>query len=270
MTSKIRDRLPEYLSEALLVTLLITAVAVFGAVVLHPASGLAPYLPVGGKRRILLGLLVSTSALVLINSPLGKRSGAHLNPAVTGTFFLLGRIAALDALLYITAQFLGAMAGIGVAQILCGAALADPPLNFITTMPGNAGPLAAFIGELCISCLTMTVVLALAETSLRNYTGCFVALLVTLYVTFESPLSGASMNPARSFSPAFAAGAWKWLWIYFTAPPLGMAFAALPYLVRRAHTRGCAKLHHDNEYRCIFCGKAPHATSGAAEKLQPC
>ena len=81
------------------------------------------------------------------------------------------------------------------------------------------------------------------------------------YISLESPLSGMSMNPARSFGSAVAARLWTGLWIYFTAPPLGMLLAAQIYLaVKGAHAVICAKLDHDNHKRCIFrCGYAKAA-----------
>jgi len=77
--------------------------------------------------------------------------------------------------------------------------------------------------------------------------------LVAVYITFEAPISGMSMNPARTFGSAYWAHAWTALWIYFTAPPLGMLLAAELYLrIRGAHRVFCAKLHHHNSARCIF------------------
>jgi aquaporin Z len=86
------------------------------------------------------------------------------------------------------------------------------------------------------------------------YTGMCAGLLVATYITVEAPVSGMSMNPARSFGSAFFAGNWTALWIYFTAPVLGMLAAAQLYLARRGPQGvACAKLHHQNPKRCIFC-----------------
>jgi aquaporin Z len=82
-----------------------------------------------------------------------------------------------------------------------------------------------------------------------------------VYIAFESPLSGTSTNPARTFGPAVYAGYWQALWIYFTAPPLGMLAAAQAFLwVRDNEGPHCAKLHHDNDKRCIFCHSGPALT----------
>jgi aquaporin Z len=115
----------------------------------------------------------------------------------------------------------------------------------------------AFFAELLISFGLMSIVLLASNTDrLARFTGMFAGLLVAMYITLEAPLSGMSMNPARTFGSAVGARSWGFLWVYFTAPPLGMLLAASMY--RRAWgLRGiiCAKLHHNNDKRCIFrCG----------------
>jgi len=81
----------------------------------------------------------------------------------------------------------------------------------------------------------------------------FAGVLVAVYISLEAPLSGMSMNPARTLGSALAANAWDSLWIYFTAPPLGMLLAGEVYLRFRGRRNVfCAKLHHDNTKRCIF------------------
>jgi aquaporin Z len=91
---------------------------------------------------------------------------------------------------------------------------------------------------------------------LNRYTGLFAGLLVMLYISLEAPISGMSMNPARTLGSAVSAGNWTSIWIYFIAPPLGMLGAAEIYVRRRGINRVlCAKLHHENNERCIFrCG----------------
>jgi aquaporin Z len=122
----------------------------------------------------------------------------------------------------------------------------------------------AFLAELLISFVLMTVVLTVSNTQrLARFTGLFAGALVATYISLEAPLSGMSMNPARTFSSALSAHLWTALWIYFTAPPLGMLLAAQVRLwTRGQHGIHCAKLHHQNDKRCIFCefhaGQMPH------------
>jgi aquaporin Z len=125
----------------------------------------------------------------------------------------------------------------------------------VATLPGTHGLAVAFICEVAISFILMRMVLSLGRsTRLGPYTGWFVGALLCLYITFESPLSGMSMNPARSLASAIVSRRWDALWIYFIAPAFGMLSAA--ELERRltAHTAmvGCAKLCH--QLPCIFCG----------------
>ncbi len=80
--------------------------------------------------------------------------------------------------------------------------------------------------------------------------------LVVLFITFEAPFSGMSMNPARSFASAAGAGTLHLLWLYFVAPPLGMALGATMALGLRA-APACPKLHHPDSQPCIFCGHLP-------------
>jgi aquaporin Z len=112
----------------------------------------------------------------------------------------------------------------------------------------------AFIAELGISFLMMTMVLNVSNSArIARFTGVIAGALVATYITLESPLSGMSMNPARSFASAFPGRIWNSLWLYFTAPPIGMLLAAEVYLrLRGKHAVFCAKLHHENDKRCIF------------------
>jgi aquaporin Z len=104
----------------------------------------------------------------------------------------------------------------------------------------------------------MTMVLIATNTRrLARFTGIFAGILVATYITFLAPVSGMSMNPARSFASAFPGSLWANLWIYFTAPPLGMLAAALLFqAVQKRREVVCAKLNHHTHRRCIFlnCG----------------
>jgi aquaporin Z len=125
----------------------------------------------------------------------------------------------------------------------------------VVTVPGDGGAGVAFLAEIGISNVLMLTVLFVSNTpKLARYTGLFVGLLVFLYITFEAPLSGMSSNPARSFASAFISDNWTAWWVYFVAPPLGMLAAAQTYLWLRGKAAvHCAKMHHQNNKRCIFC-----------------
>jgi aquaporin Z len=100
----------------------------------------------------------------------------------------------------------------------------------------------------------MTTVLVVSNGPFARWTGFFAGALVVTYITFESPLSGMSLNPARTLGSAVPSMTWTALWVYFVAPPLGMLTAAEVYLHARSERAvHCAKLHHQNARRCIFC-----------------
>jgi len=224
----------------------------FSVLLEYPGSPGRRFLADPFARRALMGVAMGLTAIALVYSPWGKRSGAHLNPSVTLAFLRLGRIKSSDAVFYVLAQFTGAVVGVLIAWVLLGARLANPPPRFVLTAPGMSGATAAFAAEVAISALLMLVVLTASGSRFAPYTGLFAGALVALYITFEAPLSGMSMNPARTFGSALAAGDTRALWIYFTAPPLGMVAAASLYR-RIGKGLGCAKLYHPNDIHCIFC-----------------
>jgi aquaporin Z len=203
-------------------------------------------------RRAAMGVAMGLTGAALIYSPWGRRSGAHNNPAVTLTFFRLGKISGRDALWYVAAQFVGGAAGIALASLALRPWIAHPAVNYIATVPGASGTAAAFAAEVLISFVMMLVVLTASNTAVARYTGLFAALLIACFITVEAPLSGMSMNPARTLGPDVVGDMFHGVWIYFLAPPLGM-LAAAEVVVRLGHRRAvhCAKLYHDSGH-CIF------------------
>jgi aquaporin Z len=251
----VREHWPEYLMEAAGLGLFMISAAVVTALLEYPHSLLYQMLPNPFIRRALIGVAMGLTAIGIIYSPWGKRSGAHLNPAVTVTFFRLGKIQGLDAFFYVLAQFVGGLIGLLVAAMAIGMAIEHPTVNYVVTVPGLNGTGIAFAAEAGISFGLMLVVLIVSsQTKLNTWTGVFAGALVAAYITVEAPLSGMSMNPARSFASALPANLWSDFWVYLTAPFLGMLLAAECY-VRFSGARRvlCAKLYHDNDTRCIFC-----------------
>ena len=152
------------------------------------------------------------------------------------------------------AQFSGGALGLWLVSRAIGKAVEHPAVNYVVTTPGPAGSGTAFVAEALISFGLMLVVLMVSNTtSLNAWTGCVAGALVATYIAIEAPLSGMSMNPARSFASALPAHLWTAFWIYLTAPLIGMLLAAEVYVrVHGAHRVLCAKLHHHNNTRCIF------------------
>jgi aquaporin Z len=260
VTRALRSNWPEYLMEAAELAAFMLAACVGTVVLEHPASVVRRGLPDPLVRRALAGLAMGLTAIAIVYSPWGRRSGAHFNPCVTLTFYRLGRVPGWDATFYVLAQFAGGAAGVATASLLLGAAAADPAVAFAVTVPGPAGTSAALIAELVISFGLMLAVLVLAGSRFAGATGVVAGSLVATYITIEAPLSGMSMNPARTVASALFAHDWRALWLYFLAPAAGMLLAAEGYLrITRRRPRGCAKLCHDESYRCIFCARAADA-----------
>jgi aquaporin Z len=246
---------PEYAIEASGIAAFMASALGFTALLEYPGSPVHQAIASATLRRALMGVAMGATAIALVYSPWGQRSGAHFNPALTFTYLRLGKVAAPDALFYAIAQFAGAITGVFVTAQLLGA-VADPHVRFAITLPGSWGSLAAFVAEAAISFALMFVVLCASNTPrTARFTGVFCGLLVAIYITLEAPISGMSMNPARTLGSAAGASNFSSLWIYFTAPPLGMLLAAEVYLRSRGAAQvHCAKLQHGVRQRCIFCG----------------
>jgi len=252
--SAVKAHWPEYLMESAELGLFMVSACFFTTLLEYPASPVRYMLPNAFLRHALSGLAMALTLLLLIHSAWGKRSGAHMNPAMTLMFLRLGKMELWDGFFYVLFQFAGGLSGVAISSLVIGRALADPSVNFAATQPGIWGTGAAFVAELLISFFLATTVLAVSNhKSLSRFTPYFAATLVATYITFEAPFSGMSMNPARTLGSAIPAHAFHALWIYFTAPPLAMLIAAEAY-VRVCSTRAvyCAKLNHHDAAPCIF------------------
>lgn len=247
---------PEYLMEATQLGLFMASACVLATLLEHPASPLHQAVVDPTSRRLIMGLGMGLTAIGLIYSPWGKQSGAHLNPAVTLTFLRLGKVTPWDAAFYAAAQFAGGALGVAAAALLLGGAVGHPAVQYVVTQPGRWGTEVAFAAEFLMAFVLMSVVLRVSNSARwARLTGCCAGLLVCIYIGLAAPLSGMSMNPARSFASSLNAHVWSGLWLYFVAPPLGMLGAAEAYRRWAGRPVLCAKLHHQNARRCIFrCG----------------
>jgi aquaporin Z len=256
MWQRAREHWPEYLIEAWALGTFMLSAGIVTVLVEHPDFGVPAVIDSTAVRRAVIGLAMGATAVALIYSPWGRRSGAHMNPAVTLTFWHLGKVRRDDALWFIAAQFAGSLLGVLAVLALFGDRFAAPPVAFVATQPLH-GAGVAFVLEFLISCGLMLTVLGFSSRArLAPYTGLAAGALVASYIAVEAPYSGMSMNPARSFASAAPAGFWADLWIYFLAPPLGMWTAAALH-GSRSERRGCAKLVHASGSRCIHCGYEP-------------
>ena len=178
----------------------------------------------------LLGCATVSGLIVMsIIYSFGTISGAHINPAVTLGFSLAGLFPKKQILPYIGSQLAGSLAA-GLTLKL----LFPTSLHVGTTLP--SGPeLQAFVLEIILTFFLMLVVLHTSQgiKEIQQLTGFIVGGLVLLEIVFGGPISGGSMNPARTFGPALASGNSAILWIYFLAPALGAALATLVWKFTR-------------------------------------
>ena len=256
----LRAHWPEYLIEGWALGTFMVVAAVCATLLEYPGSALHGLISAPG-RRALAGIAMGLTAIALIYSPWGRRSGAHMNPSVTLAFLGLGRVRSIDALFFIVAQFAGGTLGVLLAAALLGAPFTNPPVSYAVTLPGEDGVATAFCAEFAISAaLIFGVLLTQGHARAARFTGLVAGALVATYIALEAPLSGMSMNPARSFASAAPGLMWQHLWIYFTAPVAGMLLGARLYLVAFGRV-ACAKLIHPEDVRCIHCGYDPAARS---------
>ncbi len=271
MLTSLRQHWPEYLMEAWGLGMLMVSAGVFATLLEFSGSPLRQAISDPNIRLALMGLAMGLTVIGIIYSPWGQQSGAHINPAVTLTFLRLRTVAPSDALFYIIAQLVGGTLGVLLVAILLGGMFTEPPVSYIVTVPGPTGISIAFLAEFLLSLGLMLAILFFMNTKrLARLTGLAAGILVAIYVTVEAPLSGMSINPARTFASGATSGVWNHAWIYYTAPILGMLAAVEIYrLLRRRPTFRCAKLDHPDHKRCIHCGYEPRSDhTPAADPLK--
>lgn len=226
---------PEFAIEAALLGAFMVSALAFTVLVEHPASPIGAALGSPGGRRVVIGLGMGATAIALIYSPWGRRSGAHMNPAATLAFVRLGCIEPATAAGYVIAQFAGAMLGVLAGRLVFGTVVADPTVRYAVTLPGG-GWLAAFLAETAMTFVQLSAVLAASRRPVwRGHAGVIAAALVAVFIFAEAPISGMSLNPARTLASAVWAGEFTAIWIYFLAPALGMLLAA--EVARHLHPR---------------------------------
>ena len=151
---------PEYLMEAWGLGAFMVSAGVFATLLEHPGSPVRGAIEGGDVRRALMGVAMGATAIGIIYSPWGKRSGAHINPAVTLSFLRLGKVNPIDAGIYILAQFVGGTIGIVLVWVVLGTAFSNLPAHFINTLPGESGVAIAYLTEAAMAFGLMLMVVS--------------------------------------------------------------------------------------------------------------
>ncbi|HEY0741089.1 MAG TPA: aquaporin [Chryseosolibacter sp.] len=165
---------------------------------------------------------------------LGPISGAHLNPAVTIAFTVAKRFPVKEILPYLTSQAIGAFGASWTLRFLF------EKNEFLgATIPAGT-EMQSFVLELILTFFLMLVIINVATGSKEQgmFAGLAIGSTVMLEAMFAGPISGASMNPIRSLSPAVVSGHLEHLWIYIVAPLLGAALAILVWRLIKSDSNG--------------------------------
>lgn len=222
-----KSNLPLYLIEAWGLGLFMISASLFTIFFQHPDFKFLELIPSDFIRRMIIGLAMGLTAMGIIYSPWGKKSGAHINPAVTLSFLFLKKIKTIDAFFYMIFQTIGGTLGVYLIALILPVYMNDSSVQYVVTVPGISGLNGAIIGEGVISFILMfTTLLISTNQKFKKVTGFVTAILITCFVVFESPFSGFSMNPARTLASAIPSAIWTDWIMYMIVPTISMLSAA--------------------------------------------
>jgi aquaporin Z len=217
--SRVRRAFPLWGAELVGTAILVAAGGSLVIVGFGAGSPVAALLPDAGLRRALTGFLFGSVGALIALSPLGKVSGAHINPAVTLAFWLERKLRTELAAGYVVSQLAGGILG---ALVLRAWGRMGESVAFAATVPGPAGAWTAALGEAAATFgLIAGLFVFVGHARLRAFTPALFPFLYALLVWFEAPLSGASTNPARSLGPGLVSGAMSGWWVYWVGPVVG-------------------------------------------------
>lgn len=204
-------------------------------------------------RLLLTGVMFAGGATLVVYSPVGRISGAHLNPAISLSFFLERKIEGRDLIMYSLMQIGGSIIAAFVALLIWSDNARA--VNVGMTLPGSGHSIfIVFFLEVFTTALLVSLIFFLLHRKiLTKFTGLAVGSLVVIIVFLTAPISGTGLNPARSIGPAVVAHDFSFIWLYIAAPICGSLVAViihrtLPFL----HPPLCAKLNHQEHDDCLF------------------
>jgi aquaporin Z len=250
-----------YLYEAAELAAFMLAACLATVLLFHPAFIRHTHIQNSWLARALMGIAMGLTAIAIIKSPWGKASGAQFNPAITLVFLRLGKIGPVDAAAYILAHCLGGIAGVALAALIAPGSIAAPQVNYAVTIPGLGGRPAAFAAETFMAALLMAVVLyTSSRRALAPCTTWLVGFLISQYILFLAPVSGFSINPARTLASAVFPPLFTGFWIYCTAPLLGMFLSAELFLRYARPEAAPPNTRHYLTHRHLIQRNHPHGT----------
>ena len=222
----LRQHWPRYLMEGAQLGLFMIVALYLTIALEHPRSPVHRALPQAVVRRCIMGLGIGITVVCILYSDWAMQSGGHFNTAVTVSYLAVHRIQPWDAFFYLPAQLVGGWLGLCLAALPFRRASAHERVKYVVTEPGPKGEGAAFLAELVISFwLLLTLRLVYQSDALKHTLPWFAGLNLLLFIVFEAPYSGMSLNPARTVASALPARSWKGLWLYFVAPIWAMHLA---------------------------------------------
>ncbi len=241
-----RDLFCSMLAEFIGTTLLIGVGLSFVILDFGLSSPIRNFIPSSSERRLLTGFMFGSVGALIALSPVGRISGAHINPVVTLAFFVRGKISSLTAVAFVCSQLFGALVG-SLALMFWGRL--GQSIDFGATIPGY-GAWAAVLGETATTfCLILFLFSVLSIRRIRSFAPFIFPPLYATMVWIEAPISGTSTNPARSFGPAVVSGTWTDFWVYLIGPLIGTLLALAMFrlsLLKRLELE-VAKIHHFSE-----------------------
>ena len=228
-----KSTLPLFLAEGIGTALLLAFGLSFVIFDWGTGSPVAQLIPSEPLRRAVTGFLFGTTGCLVTISPVGKLSGAHINPAVSLAFWLRGKMKTGTMIGYIISQMIGAVIGCLPLLLWRDQGLS---VHYGITVPGESGVGAAFWGEvITTAALILLLFVFVGSKKLRDYTPYTMPFLYSFMVWAEAPLSGCSTNPARSFGPAVVSGVYTDYWLYWVAPVMGVLLVVGVFRLLQLH-----------------------------------
>jgi aquaporin Z len=256
-----------WMAEAGGTGLLVLGALSAAALNLAPGSPIVEPIHSASLRLLITGLMVGAIVTAIAVSPLGKLSGAHINPAVTAAFAVSGQMAAHDVIGYLVAQVTGALAGALAFRALWGSTAHS--VGGGVTHPSISTPLAVSFEAGMTALLVAVIFFFLSRERLARWTPVAICPVLALIIWRVAPYTGASLNPARSAGPAVIFGDLSDLWLYCVAPVAGAIAVAVLWRGFLSGARPMtAKLFHDPRYPCSLASELPAMPPAVPAKLR--